>query len=135
MRSIPLAAAFRVRGEGLVADDGVWVSVQSHAPLTAGLSRHGPFSRDYSDILLPGEAEPIPLTRSQAAILRLLWEQEGVPIGGPLLIRKADLEIERPIDAFPRNKYPEANRAYRTLVTSDRRRRYWISRGDHELLG
>lgn len=121
---VPLPAAFRVRGDGLVADDAVWTSVQSHVPSNAGLSRHGPFSQDYSDVLLPGEAEPIPLTRSQAAILRVLWEQEGVPISGPLLIRKTGLEIERPIDAFPRNKYPEANRAYRVLVSSDRRGRY-----------
>ena len=35
---------------------------------------------------------------------------------------------------FPQNKYPEANRAYRVLVSSDRRSRYWISLSDHELL-
>lgn len=133
VRSVPLATAFRVRGDGLVADEAVWAGVQSPVPLTASLSRHGLFSQDYSDILLPGEAEPIPLTRSQAAILRLLWEREGLPIGGALLIRKAGLEIERPIDAFPRNKYPQANRAYRTIVSSDRRGRYWISRSKHEL--
>lgn len=131
---VPLHAAFRLRGEGLVVDEAVWASVQSPVPLTAGLSRHGHFSQDYSDVLLPGEAEPIPLTRSQAAILRVLWEQEGVPIGGPLLIRKAGLEIERPIDAFPRNKYQEANRAYRLLVSSDRRGNYWISRSAHKRL-
>jgi hypothetical protein len=135
VRCVPLAAAFRVRGDGLVADEAVWAGVQSPSPSNAGLSRHGLFAQDYSDILLPGEAESIPLTRSQAAILRVLWEQAGVPISGPLLMRKAGLELERPIDAFPRNKYPEANRAYRVLVSSDRRGRYWISRSDHELLG
>lgn len=131
---VPLHAAFRVRGDGLVADEAVWAGMQSPLPSNTGLSRHGLFAQDYSDVLLPGETEPIPLTRSQAAILRALWEQAGVPISGPLLIRKAGLELERPIDAFPRNKYPEANRAYRVLVSSDRRGRYWISRGDHELL-
>lgn len=75
VRSVPLAAAFRVRGDGLVADEAVWTGVQSPLPSNAGLSRHGPFAKDYSDILLPGEVEPIPLTRSQAAILRVLWEQ------------------------------------------------------------
>lgn len=134
VRSVPLAAAFRVRGDGLVADEAVWAGMQSPLTSNTGLSRHGLFAQDYSDVLLPGEAEPIPLTRSQAAILRALWEQAGVPISGPLLIRKAGLELERPIDAFPRNKYPEANQAYRVLVSSDRRGRYWISRGDHELL-
>jgi hypothetical protein len=134
VRSVPLAAAFRVRGDGLVADEAVWTGVQATVSSNAGLPRHGPFAEDYSDILLTGDVEPIPLTRSQAAILRVLWEQEGVPIGGPLLIRKAGLEIERPIDAFPRNKYQEANRAYRVLVSSDRRGRYWISRSAHERL-
>ncbi len=125
---VPLPAAFRVRGDGLVADDAVWTGVQSPLPSNDGLSRHGPFSQDYSDILLPGEAEPIPLTRSQAAILRVLWAQDGVPINGALLMRKAGLEIEKPVDAFPLNRYPEANRAYRTLVSVNRRGRYWLSR-------
>ena len=54
-----------------------------------------------------------------------VWRsQAGVLISGPLLIRKAGLEIERPIDTFPRNKYPQANRAYRTIVWSDRSGRY-----------
>ena len=125
---VPLHAAFRVRGDGLVADEAVWAGVQSPLPSNTGLSRHGLFAQDYSDILLPGEAEPIPLTRSQAAILRVLWAQDGVPINGALLIRKAGLEIEKPVDAFPLNRYPEANRAYRTLVSVNRRGRYWLSR-------
>ena len=128
---VPLPAAFRVRGDGLVADEAVWAGVQSPSPSNTGLSRHGLFAQDYSDVQLPGEAEPIPLTRSQAAILRVLWAQEGASIGGALLIRKAGLELEKPIYAFPRNKYPEANRAYRSLVSSDRRGRYRMIGTDH----
>ena len=128
VRSVPLAAAFRVRGDGLVADDAVWASVQSPLPSNAGPSRHGPFAHDFSDVLLPNESEPIPLTRSQAAILRVLWTQDGEPINRALLIRKAGLEVEKPVDAFPLNRYPEANRAYRTLVSANRRGWYWLSR-------
>ena len=128
---VPLPAAFRVRGDGLVADDAVWAGLQSAWLSNAGLSRHGPFAHDFSDVLLPGESKPIPLTRSQAAILRVLWAQEGASIGGALLIRKAGLELEKPIYAFPRNKYPEANRAYRSLVSSDRRGRYRMIGTDH----
>lgn len=131
VRSVPLAAAFRVRGDGLVADEAVWAGLQSAWLSNAGLSRHGPFAHDFSDVLLPGESKPIPLTRSQAAILRVLWAQEGASIGGALLIRKAGLELEKPIYAFPRNKYPEANRAYRSLVSSDRRGRYRMIGTDH----
>ena len=91
-------------------------------------SRAGPFAHDFRDVVLPGESELIALTRSQAALLRVLWEQAGVPIGGQLLIRMAGLELEKPVDAFPLNKYPEANRAYRALVQSDRRGNYWLPR-------
>jgi hypothetical protein len=125
---VPLAAAFRVRGDGLVADEAVWAGMQSPLPSNTGLSRHGLFAQDYSDILLPGDVEPILLTRSQAAILRVLWEQEGVPIAGSLLIRKAGLRIDKPIDAFPLNKYPEANRVYRALVRLEGRGRYRLER-------
>jgi hypothetical protein len=128
VRLVPLAAAFRVRGDGLVADEPVWAGVRAAVPTIAGQARHGPFALDYRDVLLAGESDPIPLTRSQAALLRVLWEQAGVSIGGPLLIRMAGLELEKPIDAFPLNKYPEANRAYRALVSSDRRGQYCISR-------
>lgn len=128
VRLVPLAAAFRVRGDGLVADEAVWASVQTVQSTIANRTRVGPFAEDFSDVLLPGETEPIPLTRSQAAILRVLWAQEGVSIGGPLLLRKAELEIEKPIDAFQLSKYPEANRAYHALVHSDRRGRYRLLR-------
>lgn len=128
VRPVPLAAAFRVRGDGLVADEAVWAGVQSPLASNVAPSRQGPFAHDFSDVLLSGESEPIPLTRSQAAILRVLWAQDGVPINGALLIRKAGLEIEKPVDAFPLNRYPEANRVYRTLVSVNRRGRYWLSR-------
>jgi len=128
VRLVPLAAAFRVRGDGLVADEAVWASVQAVVPATTPRARAGPFAHDFRDALLPGESEPIALTRSQAALMRVLWEQAGVPIGGQLLIRRAGLDLEKPVDAFPLNKYPEANRAYRALVHSDRRGNYWLPR-------
>lgn len=122
---VPLPAAFQVRGDGLVADDAVWASVQSPVPLTAGLSRHGPFAHDFSDVLLPGESEPIALTRSQAALLRILWEHCGTPIHRETLIARAKLDLDKPVQAFPRPKYPDANRAYHVLVRSNRRGYYW----------
>jgi hypothetical protein len=125
---VPLTTAFHLRGGGLVADEAVWAGMRAARRPPAIHTRIGPFAHDFSDVLLPGESEPIPLTRSQAAILRVLWEQAGVSIGGPSLLRRAGLAFEKPIDAFPLNKYPDANRAYRLLVQSDRRRRYWLPR-------
>jgi|APEBP8051072266_1049373.scaffolds.fasta_scaffold00256_8 hypothetical protein len=122
---VPLPAAFRVRGDGLVADDAVWAGMQSHVPSNAGLSRRGPFSQDYSNVMLPGEAEPILLTRSQASLLRVLWEQSGVPIHREALIARSKLDLDKPVQAFPRPKYPDANRAYHILVRSNRQGYYW----------
>jgi hypothetical protein len=75
-----------------------------------------PFREGLQRYPTPREVEPIPLSRSQATIVRVLWEREGVLISGPPLIRMAGLELGRPIDASPGKKYPEANRAYRTIV-------------------
>lgn len=43
-------------------------------------------------------------------------------------MRRAGVELEKPVDAFARNKYPEANRAYQALVRTDRRGRYQMQR-------
>jgi hypothetical protein len=129
VRLVPLATAFRVRGDGLVADEAVWAGVQT--PTTPTIrSRHGPFSQDFGEVLLLGETAPVPLTRTQAAIFRVLWELEGAPIDRDALMQKARIELEKPVDAFPRNKYADANRAYRALVSSDRRGKYWMLRND-----
>lgn len=130
VRLVPLAAAFRVRGGGLVADEAVWASVWAPTAQCATQPRRGPFAHDFSEVVLPGETASIPMTRTQSAILRVLWEMEGAPIDRKTLLQKASSDLEKPIDAFPRNKYPEANRAYRVLVSTDRGGRYWISRSD-----
>lgn len=129
VRLVPLGAAFRVRSGGLVADEAVWAGVLAVLPATAGLVRVGPFSPDYRDVLLPGESVPIPLTPAQSALLRVLWEQRGMPIHREALIAKANLDLDKPVQAFPRPKYPEANRAYRVLVRSDRQGQYWWATG------
>lgn len=41
--------------------------------------------------------------------------------------------VAKPVDAFPKRKYPEANRAYHALISSDRQGRYWMPRANaHE---
>lgn len=125
---VPLPAAFRLRGGGLVADEAVWAGLQIPVGLSATLRRHGPFSHDFREVTLPGEETPIPLTPAQAAIMRVLWELDGALIDRKTLMRRAGVELDKPVDAFARNKYPEANRAYRALVRTDRRGRYQMQR-------
>ena len=127
---VPLAAAFRVRGSGLVAEEAVWAGVLAALPATGGQVRIGPFAQDYRDVRLPDESLAIALTPAQSALLRVLWEHRGVPLHREALIARADLDLDKPVDAFPKNKYPEANRAYRVLVRSDRQGRYWLPRTD-----
>lgn len=124
---VPLPAAFRLRGGGLVADEAVWAGAGAPAGLGATLRRHGPFSHDFREVTLPGEETPIPLTPAQAAIMRVLWELEGGSIDRKTLMRRAGVELEKPVDAFARNKYPEANRVYGVLVSSERRGHYSFS--------
>lgn len=125
---VPLPAAFRLRGGGLVADEAVWAGVQIPVGLSATQRRHGPFSHDFREVTLPGEETPIALTPAQASIMRVLWELEGGSIDRKTLMRRAGVELEKPVDAFARNKYPEANRAYQALVRTDRRGRYQMQR-------
>ncbi len=125
---VPLAAAFRLRGGGLVADEAVWASVRAPAGLSAPQRRHGPLSHDFREVTLPGEDTPIALTPAQAAVMRVLWELEGVSIDRETLMRRAGVTLDKPVDAFARNKYPEANRAYRVLISSDRSGNYSFSR-------
>lgn len=129
---VPLPAAFRLRGRGLVTDDAVWAGVKTPAAPLAAQRRHGPFSHDFREVILQGEDTPIALTPSQAAIMRVLWELEGVSLESETLMRRAGVALEKPVDAFPRNKYPGANGAYRCLVASDRCGRYWIPRSSFE---
>lgn len=123
---VPLSSAFRVRGTGLMPENGVWDGILEDARSAAGDERRGPFSADFTAILLPNESAPIGLTPAQSAVFKTLWPLKGMPINGSDLLRRAKVQAGKPVDVFPRNKYPDANRAYHTLVRSDRRGRYWL---------
>ena len=89
---------------------------------------HGPFAHDFGEVWLPGEVDPIPLTPVQSALMRVLWKRNGRAIDRETLLHSANVDLPKPVDAFPKNKYPDANRAYHALVCSDRQGRYWLSR-------
>ena len=122
---VPLTSAFRIRGTGLVADGPVWEGVLGVTSQPVADRRQGPFSHDFGSVLLPGESLPIALTPAQSALLRVLWEQQGAPMHRDTVIARARLDLDKPVQAFPRPKYPEANRAYRHLVRSNRQGEYW----------
>lgn len=128
---VPLQAAFRVRGTGLVADEAIWAGIAA-SDSRGGQSRVGPFGPDYRDILLPGESTPIPLTPAQSSLLRVLWERRGQRVHRDLLMSMSKLDLDKPVQAFPRPKYPEANRAYRLLVRANRQGQYWWATEDLE---
>lgn len=67
-----------------------------------------------------------------ADLTRVLWEQKGAPMHREILIAHAKLDLGKPVEAFPRPKCTDANRAYRILVRSNRQGQYWWA---HEALG
>ena len=125
---VPIGAAFRQRGTGLIAIGPVWEGLLQAAPQDADDAPQWPFVHDFRHVLLPGESEPIPLTPTQSALLKILWAMTGKPLAGQDLLHRAGAAVAKPVDAFPKRKYPEANRAYHALVSSDRQGRYWMPR-------
>lgn len=81
--------------------------------------RNGPFAHDFRDVLLPDEVDPIALTPAQASLMRVLWEQQGFPMRCGILLTRANVGVEKPVQAFQKQKYPGANRAYHALVRSN----------------
>ena len=132
VRSVPLAAAFRVRGDGLVADEAVWTGVRAAQTALPVQARVGPFTQDFRALFLPGETAPVPLKPTQSALLRVLWELSGERIERQALLRRARVDLDKPIVAFPQSKYPQAHRVYRAVVRSNQQGQYWWA---HEALG
>ena len=126
---VPLASAFQVRGTGLVVAGPVWEGILDEASLGNDGGRHGPFGREFRTVLLPGETEPVALTPTQSALLRVLWELSGERIEREALLRRAKVDLDKPIVAFPQSKYPHAHRAYHALVRSNRQGQYWWAQG------
>lgn len=122
---VPLASAFHIRGTGLAMSGPVWEGMLDEAPQRNDHLRRGPFGRDFRTVLLPGETDPVALTPTQSALLRVLWELDGERIEREALLRRAKVDLDKPIVAFPQSKYPQAHRAYRVLVRSNRQGQYW----------
>ena len=86
---VPLPAAFRTHGNGLVADEAVWAGVRDLVPTTRNAGRVGPFASDYHDVLLPGESVPVALTPAQSAFV-LGGDAMAFPARRPDCARRAE---------------------------------------------
>lgn len=89
----------------------------------------GPFSADFRWVALPDWPHgTIRLTPAQTAVFEALWSFEGEPRAAERIMRRAGLDIDKPIGAFTvkaRDKgKPEAEGtlfAYRVLMAAQRR--------------
>lgn len=91
-------------------------------------SVHGPFSDDFRWVRLQGERDPIELSPAQAAVFKVLWNFGGEPQEAHVIMARARLNSDKPIDVFKVKKenkgdarYEGAHRAYQGLVKTNQR--------------
>lgn len=89
---------------------------------------HGPFSADFRSVWLKDAGEPIELSPSQAAVFKALWELRDQPREAHVIMSRAGLASDKPIDVFKVKtqhrgdpRYEGPLRAYKELVDSNRR--------------
>lgn len=89
---------------------------------------HGPFSADFRWVRLQGGGNPTELSVAQAAVFKALWNFGGLPQEAHVVMARAGLGSDKPIDVFKVKKenkgnaqYEGAHRAYKDLVKADRR--------------
>ena len=124
---VGLEEKFQLRGEGITFA-GHLEAASSRRRNDPAAPVHGLFSVDFRCVHLDGEgAEPIRLTKAQAAVFRVLWEAEGNPLSAEQVMLRAGYGSAKPIDVFKRN--PESKRAYVALVkTNQKDGLYWLPR-------
>lgn len=89
---------------------------------------YGPFSADFRWVRLQDEGVPIELSAAQAAVFKTLWDFGGQPQGAHLVMSRAGLASDKPVDVFKvkaQHKgdpgYEGPLRAYKGLVKTNRR--------------
>lgn len=124
---LPMEECFHIYGGQIRFDEPGMLADDEIDDLIAAL--HGPFSADFRWVHLPNVAfGPIELTDAQAAIFKSLWHFKGVPREAHVIMARAELKSDKPIDAFKikacnkgNPKYEAPLQAYQALVTTDRR--------------
>ncbi len=89
---------------------------------------HGPFSDDFRRVQLKGEGAPIELSAAQGAVFKALWEFGGQPQEAHVVMSRAGLGSDKPIDVFKVKaqhkgdpRYEGPLRAYKAFVKANRR--------------
>lgn len=89
---------------------------------------HGPFSADFRWVRLQDEEAPIELSAAQAAVFKALWDLGGEPQEAHLVMSRAGLASDKPIDVFKVKaqhkgdpRYEGPLRAYKELVKTNQR--------------
>lgn len=89
---------------------------------------HGPFSNDFQRVRILGEEDAIELSPAQAAVFKALWNFGGQPQEAHVIMARASLNSDKPIDVFKVKKenkgdarYEGAHRAYKGLVKTNQR--------------
>lgn len=89
---------------------------------------HGPFSADFRWVRLHGEGDSIELSAGQAAVFKALWEFGGQPHEAHLVMSRAGLASDKPVDVFKVKaqhkgdaRYEGPLRAYKALVQTNQR--------------
>jgi hypothetical protein len=123
LHGLALRHVSQAQGEGEGAE------VREPAAVSAVYAVHGPFTADFSQVLLDDWPHgPIRLTAAQAQLFAVLWRQRAEAQSAEFLMRQASLSSDRPIDLF---KIKRTNRgdlayegplhAYERLVVRQRR--------------
>ncbi len=121
---LPLEERFTLYGgnvgfiePGTIADD---------IAIDATEAVNGPFSADFRWVHMADD--PTALTEAQAAVFSALWHFRGQPQEAHIIMSRAKLASDKPIDVFkvkPKNKgdpkYEEPLRAYKVLVQTNQR--------------
>jgi hypothetical protein len=91
-------------------------------------SVHGPFSADFRWVRLQSEGDPIGLSAAQAAVFKALWEFGGQPQEAHVVMSRAGLASDKPVDVFKVKaqhkgdpRYERPLRAYKGIVKTNQR--------------
>jgi hypothetical protein len=89
---------------------------------------HGPFSANFRWVGLQGDVDPVELSAAQAAVFKALWEFGGQPQEAHVVMSRAGLASDKPVDVFKvkaqhkgDRRYEGPLRAYKQLVETNRR--------------
>lgn len=125
-RWFPMEERFTLYGGNVnFIEPGASLGEETHDSMDAA---HGPFSADFRRVRLQGEDDPIELSAAQGAVFKALWDFGGQPQEAHLVMSRAGLASDKPVDVFKVKaqhkgdaRYEGPLRAYKALVKTNQR--------------